>query len=114
MTKQAWRMLRMLLDDLRNRRYADAEHCKHGTYVGNWAGPDYMCGACENGISDFAYAVACIKAWLHDNRVVISSKVLAALVDALNDDMIKEYYTPERWEQLILQMFDLAGAFKSA
>lgn len=27
----------------------DATHCKHGTYVGTWDGPDYMCGWCENG-----------------------------------------------------------------
>lgn len=23
--------------------------CKHGTYVGDAGGPDYMCGACESG-----------------------------------------------------------------
>lgn len=27
------------------------DYCEHGTYVGNWAGPDYMCGLCEMGIS---------------------------------------------------------------
>lgn len=30
----------------------DDTHCKHGTFVGHWAGPDYMCGACESGITD--------------------------------------------------------------
>jgi hypothetical protein len=23
--------------------------CKHGTYVGDAGGPDYLCGACEDG-----------------------------------------------------------------
>ena len=27
----------------------DDTHCIHGTFVGNWAGPDYMCGPCEMG-----------------------------------------------------------------
>lgn len=27
----------------------DGHYCKHGTYVGGWAGPDYLCGACEMG-----------------------------------------------------------------
>lgn len=24
--------------------------CKHGTYVGDAGGPDYICGACEDGV----------------------------------------------------------------
>lgn len=27
----------------------DDTHCEHGTFVGGWAGPDYMCGWCEDG-----------------------------------------------------------------
>ena len=26
-------------------------HCIHGVYVGTWAGPDYMCGYCEMGLT---------------------------------------------------------------
>jgi hypothetical protein len=34
------------------RDYATDEHyCQHGNYTGSWAGPDYMCGWCEAGIS---------------------------------------------------------------
>lgn len=33
--------------------YSDATHCIHGSYVGTWAGPDHMCGACEDGLSNF-------------------------------------------------------------
>lgn len=27
----------------------DIVYCKHGTYIGYPGGPDYICGACENG-----------------------------------------------------------------
>lgn len=30
---------------------ADSVYCEHGTYVGGWAGGDYLCGPCEDGIS---------------------------------------------------------------
>jgi hypothetical protein len=30
----------------------EGTHCVHGTFVGNWAGPDYMCGYCEMGVTD--------------------------------------------------------------
>lgn len=28
----------------------DETHCKHGTFIGHWAGPDYMCFYCEMGV----------------------------------------------------------------
>lgn len=37
-------------------QYGD-EYCIHGTYVGWWGGPDYMCGYCEDGISIYEYAL---------------------------------------------------------
>jgi hypothetical protein len=29
----------------------DSSYCEHGTFVGNWAGPDYMCAYCEMGVT---------------------------------------------------------------
>ena len=26
-----------------------SQRCKHGTFIGSWWGPDYLCGACEMG-----------------------------------------------------------------
>lgn len=26
-----------------------SQYCRHGTFIGSWWGPDYMCGACESG-----------------------------------------------------------------
>ncbi len=30
-------------------RETPGDICKHGTYVGNAGGPDYICGQCEDG-----------------------------------------------------------------
>ncbi len=32
----------------REERYRASLYCKHGTYVGDPYGPDYLCGACES------------------------------------------------------------------
>ncbi len=34
----------------------DSQHCKHGTFIGSWWGPDLMCWFCEEGVSDQEYA----------------------------------------------------------
>jgi hypothetical protein len=26
-----------------------SQRCRHGTFIGTWSGPDYMCGWCESG-----------------------------------------------------------------
>lgn len=28
-----------------------SQYCRHGTWIGSWWGPDYLCGWCEDGIS---------------------------------------------------------------
>jgi hypothetical protein len=35
----------------------DGNYCRHGVNLGYWDGPDYMCGACESGVSDYEYAL---------------------------------------------------------
>lgn len=32
----------------REHRYQESLYCKHGTYVGDAWGPDYLCGRCES------------------------------------------------------------------
>lgn len=32
-------------DDLSNKEF----YCKHGTFIGNPYGADFLCGGCENG-----------------------------------------------------------------
>ena len=36
------------LDQVEANR-ASSDYCEHGTYVGSWWGPDYLCGGCEEG-----------------------------------------------------------------
>ena len=32
--------------------YSDPrQYCVHGTFIGSWWGPDYLCGYCEAGVS---------------------------------------------------------------
>lgn len=40
---------REYLEELEGYRAAGSERCEHGTYVGSWWGPDYICGGCEEG-----------------------------------------------------------------
>lgn len=36
------------------------QHCKHGTFIGSWWGPDLMCWACEQGLTDAEYRAYCL------------------------------------------------------
>lgn len=29
----------------------NSQYCIHGTFIGSWWGPDYLCGYCEDGVS---------------------------------------------------------------
>lgn len=32
--------------------HSDArQYCEHGTWIGSWWGPDYLCGYCEEGVT---------------------------------------------------------------
>lgn len=35
-------------EDLNDER----QWCMHGTFIGSWAGPDYLCGLCEDGATE--------------------------------------------------------------
>lgn len=56
------------------RKGDDPLYCKHGTYVGDPYGPDYMCGPCEDGVTDYEMALywakeqfrSRAKAYMHD------------------------------------------------
>lgn len=34
--------------EAREMEYQESLYCKHGTYIGDAWGPDYLCGACES------------------------------------------------------------------
>ena len=57
----------------------DDVHCVHGTFVGNWAGPDYMCGPCEMGITDEEWAEEVEARRIHNERVRAAKDTFFAL-----------------------------------
>lgn len=56
----------------------DDMHCVHGTYIGGPCGPDYLCGWCEDGISEQEYN-AIMRARADQRRRY--NEAYAALVD---------------------------------
>ena len=45
-----------------------SQYCKHGTFIGSWWGPDLMCWACEDGLTDAEYELACLYRTRHELR----------------------------------------------
>lgn len=64
---------------LRQRNY-----CRHGNFVGDPYGPDYMCGWCEDGYDPSIYELALDEAREHQRRVT------EGVIKAGNDALLKE------------------------
>lgn len=64
-----------------------AMRCIHGTNLGTWDGPDYMCGPCEAGwsILEFAYDYA-VTEWRRE-RMRREQALHLAVIDAVCDAM---------------------------
>lgn len=78
---------------------ADHTHCRHGNFVGDPYGPDYMCGPCELGVNDYDYAFErAEKVWRNDRRK-IGYAIRQALIEATDDD------TPSAAQVLALDEF---------
>jgi hypothetical protein len=43
-----------------------SQYCQHGTFIGSWWGPDYLCWACEEGLSVYQVARAQVCAGRRD------------------------------------------------
>lgn len=48
-----------------------SQHCKHGTFIGSWAGPDLLCGWCEDGIDMAEFLVIQREAAIRARKVVL-------------------------------------------
>lgn len=84
-------------------------HCEHGTFVGDWAGPDYMCGWCEDGVSDYEYAlgVAMNEQLRHVSE--IRARMARAALDAMCDTDQKEWISSRDAAEMGRLMTSLAG-----
>ena len=56
-------------------------HCKHGVYVGHPGGPDYMCGYCEDGVTDEEWEAH--KKWEASTRRQLAKEQLSYVVQGL-------------------------------
>lgn len=68
-------------------------YCRHGVNLGNWAGPDYMCGACEDGVDDYTYALTCAYARVRRQQERATNQAMRDICDAIvyNKVMTGEY-----------------------
>lgn len=68
--------------DLHNEDY----YCKHGTFIGNPFGADYLCGFCEQGYTDSEF-----QAHLNSlDRARFSRQILSDMFDLCYRQMPKE------------------------
>jgi hypothetical protein len=59
----------------------ERSYCRHGIFVGDPYGPDYMCGWCEDGISDADYEAMVARTATIVRRVEALSPRLGHLID---------------------------------
>lgn len=68
-------------EDLNDER----QRCPHGTFIGSWWGPDYICGYCEDGISvEEMYEIQAASArWGAEHLLAEGERLAEALTNAL-------------------------------
>ncbi len=68
--------------------HPDERYCMHGTYVGG-CGIDYMCGACEDGITLYEWALGLVrrqKEYDNRQRKNLAFRRMLALWESLSDE----------------------------
>ena len=115
----------MTNDDINERLGYDADiddpgqYCSHGTFIGSWWGPDYLCYYCETGEEpptqfqvDFQAFARRLKAALDDlscyDRIVTHLQTLpyqALFADALTESVINHNWEKAEWLFLRRQVF---------
>lgn len=70
----------------RNCGLADWFYCQHGTFVGSAYGPDYLCGWCEDGISDYDYALMKGYNSVRDELKKLSHELGLAIINVVADN----------------------------
>lgn len=83
-------------------------YCRHGENVGNWATEDRMCWVCEDGLSDYEYAL--MVGYEHQRNVTkrMNKKLQDAALKFIHDEseMIKGLAEDQRLA-LIGQLLDV-------
>jgi hypothetical protein len=73
----------------RRNRFTGEQYCQHGVNVGTWDGPDYMCGACEDGLSIYQYALYSAYDQMQRDRRAAQRQISDAVIDVIKglDDL---------------------------
>jgi hypothetical protein len=96
------------MDAIRLGLQSEADsYCVHGTFVGNWAGPDYMCGYCEMGVS--VEELEAERRWVErrDARRKLLRPKLAQLIEQVNAEARK----PDRDEKELERLATRLGKY---
>jgi hypothetical protein len=72
------------------------QRCRHGTFIGSWSGPDYLCGWCESGEEPEPPAPTVQCQWIHAGLDYDGSRFDAeCLTDAVHRVVFLETFNPE-------------------
>jgi hypothetical protein len=85
----------------------ETTYCKHGSYVGYWDGPDYLCGYCEDGVSDYEYALSVAYEYQHNATREANNLIKDAMLSVVreNPDIFMSLH-PDQREALFLATFN--------
>lgn len=81
----------------------DSNYCIHGKFVGNWAGPDYMCFYCEMGVTLEEYRETVRLRRVRESIKKKGNLVFRTLVKRLNAKEISEEYAIKHINRLVLR-----------
>jgi hypothetical protein len=80
----------------------ESQYCRHGSFIGSWWGPDYLCGACEMGVSDRAWRASGeaneARAWGRRlNEVILELEIKERCkVTGLTQEQVAEFFAEIR------------------
>lgn len=69
----------------RRNHFTGEQYCQHGVNVGTWDGPDYMCGACEDGIGIYQYALYSAYDEMYRDRRAAQRQISDAVIAAIKE-----------------------------
>lgn len=74
--------------------------CKHGTYIGDPYGADYLCGYCEDGTSEYELALGQAHKIVQDDRADLEA-LEAAITGAIRLASVKQFRYTDLYDKAI-------------
>jgi hypothetical protein len=78
-----------------------SQYCQHGTFIGSWWGPDYLCQWCEDGISaaEMRRILIAERRYEAEQRLAQFDRLVAAF-----QDQVPERGFQARWATFLLDI----------